>query len=285
MVAAGCAALVFSVAFVALVSSQLALMSVLDADRAERAAEQIAESRFTADLIDRTVVRALAPVAGDALARQAATVASNDPNVIGVVEMSLLDAHGQIVDRDAPAEAVDGNAAVGSAIVTSIVDGASANGVDVAALGFDPTAITGVAGAPQVVPADLPRLGLRGIAETTRVFALFAAIAFASIAVLVHPRCGRSLRGLGVRAIVVTGTWLVALLVTGWVIGLSSDTLFGEMIQAVWSDAVTSMLFLVGAGVAVGIGMVFAGISADGFGRRLRSSASRGDRPSGVDSY
>lgn len=270
VVVAGLAATVFAIAFAALVSSQLALMSVLDADRAERAAAQIAESRFTADLVDQTVIRAIAPIAGDALAQQAATVASNDPDVIRVVEKSLLDAHGQIVDRDPPKQVVDGNTAVGSAIVTSFVDNASANGVDVAALGFDPATIAGQAGTPQVVPTDLPRLGLRDIADNTRTIALAVAIVFALAAVLIHPSPGRSLRGLGVRTMVITGTWLVALLVAGWLIGLSSNTLFGEMIQAVWSNAVTSMLFLVGAGVAIGASLVFAGISLDGFTRSAR---------------
>ena len=265
----------FVIALVAVVASQLALMSVLDAGRADRAAQQIAESRFTADLIDQTVVRAIAPVAGDALAQQAAGVASTDPNVLRVVETSLLNAHGQIVDRDPPVEVVDGNLAVGSAIVTSIVDTASANGVDVAALGLggpggpDPAAIAEDAGLPEVVPTDLPRLGLRSVAETTRTIALVAMVLCAAIAVVAHPRPARGLRGLGIKVATVTGTWFAALLVTGWVISLTSNTLFGEMIDAVWSDAVPSMLFLVGAGVAIGIALAFAGISVDGFSREL----------------
>jgi hypothetical protein len=55
--------------------------------------------------------------------------------------------------------------------------------------------------------------------------------------------------------------------VTGWIIGLVSDTLFGEMLQTVWNDAVTSMLLLVGAGVVIGAGVVFAGIAFDGWAR------------------
>ncbi len=267
---AGFAAALFSIAFAALVSSQLALMSVLDADRAGRAAAQIAESRFTADLIDQTVVRAVGPVAGDALAQQAAAIASSDPNVINVVKTSLIDAHGQIVDRNPPAQIVDGNTAVGSAIVTSFVDTAAANGVDVASFGLDPAVLAGRVEAPRVVPTDLPRLGLHDIAENTRSISLAAAVIFAFAALLIHPRPGRSLRGLGVRTLIVTGTWLVVLLVTGWLIGLSSNTLFGEMIQAVWSNAVVSMLFLVGAGVAVGASMLFAGISMEGFSRAAR---------------
>lgn len=270
---AGLASAGFAIALVTLVSSQLALMSILDADRAARAAEQIAASRFTADLIDQTVVRAISPVAGDALAGQAAGVASSDPEVLRVVETTLLDAHGRIVDRDPPAEVVDGNVAVGSAIVDSLLDTAAANGVDLAALGLgdgagvDSAAIASDAGLPDVVPDDLPRLGLRDVAETTRTISLFALLLCAAIAVLAHPWPGRSLRGLGIRLAIVTGGWLVALLIVGWIIGLISNTLFGEMLETVWSDAVPSMLLLVGAGVAIGVALVFAGVSVEGFSR------------------
>jgi len=276
LIVAGFAAAGFALALVALVSSQLALMSILDTDRAAQAAEQIARSRFTADVIDQTVMRAVAPVAGEDLARQASTIASQDPNVLRVVEASLLNAHRQIVDPDAPAEAVDGNVAVGSAIVTSIEDTAAANGVDLEALGLgdvtgtgglDPAAIATEAGLPDVVPEDIPRLGLRDIAETTRWIALIAMCVFAMIAVLAHPRPGRSLRGLGTKLAVVTGVWLLVLLVAGWIIGLISNTLFGEMIDSVWSDAVPSMLLLVGAGVAIGVALVLAGIALDGYDR------------------
>jgi hypothetical protein len=67
--------------------------------------------------------------------------------------------------------------------------------------------------------------------------------------------------------VIVCGAWLVGLLVTGWIIGLVADTLFGEMLQTVWNDAVASMLLLVGAGVVIGAGVVFAGIAADGWAR------------------
>ncbi|WP_040494934.1 hypothetical protein [Ilumatobacter nonamiensis] len=282
---AGFAAAGFAIALVAFVSAQLALMSVLDANRAERAAAEIAASRFAADVIDQTVTNAIAPIAGESIAQQAAAVASNDPTVIRVVETSLLDAHRQIVDRDAPDEVVDGNVAVGSAIVTSVADTAAANGIDVGALGLgdpatlDSAAIATEAGLPDVVPDDLPRLGLRDVAETTRTIALVAMLVFAAIAVLAHPRPGRSLRGIGMKVAIVTGAWLVALLVIGWVIGLVSNTLFGEMLDAVWFDAVPSMLFLVGAGVAIGIALVFAGISVDGFSRELQHRHTRYEDP------
>ncbi|MEP4650697.1 MAG: hypothetical protein ABJ314_10975 [Ilumatobacter sp.] len=280
MALAGLAAAVFSIAFAALVPAQLALMSILDAGRAERAASQISESRFTGDLVEQTVVRAIAPVAGEGLARQAATVASDDPSVRDVVERSLLDAHAQIVDSDPPVEVVDADTAVGTAIVSSILDTAAANGVDVAALGvgdsqsLDPTAIAVDAGLPTVVPDDLPRLGLRSAAETTRLVALVVTLLAALLAVLVHPRSGRALRGIGIKAAIVAGAWLVTLLAVGWLIGLVSDTLFGEMIEAVWSDAVPSMLLLVGGGALIGLALAFAGIALDGFTRTVGPSNS-----------
>lgn len=278
---AGACAAGFSIALVALVTSQLALMSIFDTARAERAAEQIAESRFTADVIEQTVVRAVAPVAGDDVAVLAATSASADPTVQRVVEVSLVNAHRQVVDPDAPTDVADGNEAVGSAIVTSILETADANGIDLGELGFggvsvgdldalDPTTIARDTGLPSVVPTDLPRLGLLDAARTTRVIALLAMITCGVLAVLVHPRPGRSMRRLGVSIAVVTGGWLVAMLVAGWVIGLISDTLFGEMIDAVWSDAVPSMLLLVGAGVVIGVAIVLGGIALDGYARQRR---------------
>ncbi len=282
---AALAAGVFTVAFAALVPAQLALMSVLDSGRAERAAAQIADSRFTADLVDQTVVRAIAPVAGDPLARRAASVASNDPDVRRVVQSSLLDAHSQIVDRNPPVEVVDADTAVGTAIVTSVLDTAAANGVDVASLGLDetgaldPTAIAVDAGLPAVVPKDLPRLGLRSVAETTRAAALVAALVSAVLAVTIHPQPGRSLRGIGFRTVLVCGGWLVSLLAVGWLIGRASDTLFGEMLDAVWSDAVPPMLLLVVGGAVTGVALAFAGISLDGFTRPAGASGSHGRPP------
>lgn len=268
---AGLTAAGFAIALATLVSSQLALMSVLDAGRAERAASQIASSRFTSDLIEQTVVQAVGPIAGEGLAQQAAGVASNDPNVRSVVETSLLNAHRQIVDRDAPVETPNGNTAVGSAIVESITDTASANGVDVGALGLgDPADIVGQAAVPEIVPTDLPRLGLRDVAETTRSIALIAMLAFAAMTLIAHPRTGRAIRGIGTKVAVVTGGWLVVLLVAGWLIGLIENTLFGEMIQVVWSDAVPSMMLLVGSGLIIGVALVFVGISVDGFSRERR---------------
>jgi hypothetical protein len=271
---AGFCVAIFTIALGALVSAQLASMSVLDPTRAQRAADQIATSRFTADVIGQTVERAVTPIAGADLAAQLAAATSTDPRVTGVVSSSLVGAHRQMVDPDAPA-APDGNVAVRTAIAQSVFDTATAAGFDPAAVGIDPTDIDPLqletvaeeAGLPSVVPGDVPRLGLRQVAEATRVVAGLALVVFGAVAVLAHPRSGRGLRRLGVATVVVCGAWLVGLLVTGWIIGLVANTLFGEMLQTVWNDAVPSMLLLVGAGVVIGAGVVFAGIALDGWAR------------------
>ena len=281
LVVAGFCSAAFALSLVALVAAQLSLMSVLDTTRAEHAAEQIAESRFTAELIEGTVTRAIAPAVGPDLARQAADAASEDARVVGVVADVLVTAHRHVVDPDAPAATEDGNLLVGSAIITSLLDGAAAAGIDPALLGLaeglaagetvDPTAVARTMPLPDGVPEDLPRLGLRQVAETTRTIALVAADAYAVAAVAVHPRPGRAVRDLGITVAIVTGVWLLALLVAGWVIDLVSSTLFGEMLDAVWSDAVPSMLLLVTAGVVIGAGLVFAGLALEGY--RSRPSA------------
>ena len=274
---AGLCAAGFTLAIAALVTSQLALMSVLDTTRAERAAEQIATSRFTADVIGQTVERAVAPIAGREIAVQLATATSNDPQVTGVVETALIAAHRQVVDPDVSAtQLVDGNAAVDSAIVQSVVDSASAAGFDLESLGLGDAslaslqldAVAAQAGLPSVVPDDVPNLGLRQVAETTRIIALLAMFVFGFIAVIAHPRPGRGARRLGLSVAIVCGAWLVGLVIAGWIIGLVANTLFGEMLQTVWTDAVPTMLLLVGAGVLIGAGVAVAGIALDGFDRQ-----------------
>ena len=279
-VAGACVAL-FTIALAALVSSQLSLMSVLDPVRAEVAADQIATSRFTADVIDQTVERAVAPIAGAEIAAQLATATSTDPNVTAVISSSLVAAHRTIVDPDAGPTA-DGNVAVRTAIARSVLDTATAAGLDPAAAGIDAAALDVLdfeavaeqAGLPSVVPTSVPALGLDQVARTTRIVAAIALFVFAFGAVVVHPRPGRCLRRLGVAALAVCGAWLIGLLVTGWIIGLVANTLFGEMLQTVWNDAVPSMLLLVGAGAVIGTGVIFAGIAADGWAQeRARRSA------------
>lgn len=272
---AGFCAVMFAIALATLVSSQLALMSILDPARAQRAADQIATSRFTADVIAQTVERAVTPIAGPDIASQLATATSTDPNVTSVVSSSLMGAHRQIVDASA-GPAVDGNVAVRTAIAQSILDNATQAGFDPAALGIDATNLDALgldqadaqAGLPSVVPTDVPSLGLKRIAEVTRVIALLALFVFGFVAVIAHPRPGRGLRRLGVAMATVCGAWLVGLLVTSWIIGLMANTLFGEMLQDVWNDAVPSMLLLVGAGVVIGVGVIVAGIALDGYARQ-----------------
>jgi hypothetical protein len=272
---AGFCVAMFTIALGALVSSQLALMSVLDSARAQRAADQIATSRFTADVIEQTVERAVTPIAGAEIASQLATATSTDPQVTAVVSSSLMGAHRLIVDADVGA-VPDGNVAVRTAIAQSVLDTATAAGFDPAAAGIDVTSLDQLgldaaveqAGVPSVVPTDVPELGLQRVAETTRIIAALALFAFGFVAVIAHPRPGRGVRRLGVAAVVISGAWLVGLLVTGWIIDLVANTLFGEMLQTVWNDAVPSMLLLVGAGVVLGAGIIVAGIAADGWAKQ-----------------
>ena len=135
---AGFCSVMFAIALATLVSSQLALMSILDPARAQRAADQIATSRFTAGVIEQTVERAVTPIAGPDIASQLATATSTDPSVTNVVSSSLMGAHRQIVDASA-GPAVDGNVAVRTAIAQSILDNATQAGFDPAALGIDVT--------------------------------------------------------------------------------------------------------------------------------------------------
>jgi len=275
---AGVCLSLFTIALAALVSSQLSLMSVLDPVQAQTAADQIATSRFTADVIEQTVERAVAPLAGAEIASQLATATSADPNVTDVISSSLMTAHRTVVDP-AAAAAPDGNVAVRTAIAQSVLDTATAAGLDLAAVGIDATTVEALdaldlgvvaeqAGLPSVVPASVPTLGLEQVASTARIIAAIALFVFGFGAVVAHPRPGRGLRRVGVAAVVVCGAWLVGLLVTGWIIGLVANTLFGEMLQTVWNDAIPSMLLLVGAGAVIGAGVVFAGIAADGWAQQ-----------------
>lgn len=271
---AGFCVAIFTIALASLVSAQLSLMSVLDPVRAEQAADQVATSRFTADVIEQTVERAVAPIAGADIASQLATATSTDPQVTGVISSTLMSAHRTIVDPDARS-VPDGNVAVRTAIAQSVLDTATAAGFDPASVGIDATnldalqldAVAEQAGLPSVVPTNVPSLGLQQVSETTRIIAAIALFIFGFVAVVAHPRPGRGLGRLGIAAVIVCGAWLVGLIVTGWIIGLSANTLFGEMLQTVWNDAVPSMLLLVGAGVVIGAGVVFAGFAADGWAR------------------
>jgi hypothetical protein len=146
-VVSGLAVSAFAIAIAALVSSQLMLMSVLDTERAGRAADQIATSRFVDDVVVQTVARAITPFAGPEIAGQLAVAASSDPRVEQTVRAALVDAHGQIVDPNAPA-APDGNALVNEAIVESVADAATAAGVDLQASDWPGRSSTGSISTP-----------------------------------------------------------------------------------------------------------------------------------------
>ena len=170
----------------------------------------------------------------------------------------------------------DGNAAVRTAIAESLLDSAMAGGLGPAAVGVDVESVEALqldvaddeAGLASVVPTSVPSLGLRQLAETTRVIAAIALGVFGVIAVLAHPSSGRGLRRLGFVTVIVCGAWLVGLFVTGRIIALIADTLLGELLQTVWTDAVPPMLLLVTAGVVIGAGVVLAGIAAEGWARQ-----------------
>ena len=276
-VVSGLAVTAFAIAVAALVSSQLMLMSGLDTGRAERAADQIATSRFVDDVVVQTVGRAITPFAGAEVADQLAAAAGNDPRIEQTVWAALVDAHRQIVDPDAVA-APDGNARVNAAIVQSVTDAATAAGVDLQAFGLAGSTLDGLeldavaerAGLPSVVPDDVPALGLQRVAETTRIVALLAAFVMGFVAVIAHPRPGRGLARIGAAITVVSGAWLAGLLAGGWLIGLVAETLFGEMLDEVWREAVPSMLLLTLGGAVIGVGLWFGGISLDGYAQSRR---------------
>ena len=276
-VVSGLAVSAFAIAVTALVSSQLMLMSVLDAERADRAADQIASSRFVDDVVGQTVGRAVTPFAGAEIADQLAVAAAGDPRVEQTVRAALVDAHRQIVDPNA-GPAPDGNARVNAAIVESVADAAAAAGVDLQAVGLagsaldelDLGAVAERAGLPSVVPDDVPALGLERVAETTRIIALLAAFVMGFVAVIAHPRPGRGLARIGAVITVVSGAWLAGLLAGGWLIGLVAETLFGEMLDDVWREAVPSMLLLTLGAAVIGVGLWFGGMALDGFARSRR---------------
>jgi len=270
LAAAGWCIAMFTIALSALVSSQLALMSILDPARAALGADQIATSAFTADLIEQAVERAVGPIAGDDIAAQLARAASSDTKVTDVISTSLLGAHQLIVDPDVRT-ATGGNVAVHTAIARAVLDAASSAGVDPVAHGLDATGVDQLplslerAELPSVVPTDVPSLGLGRLAEVTRAVALCAALILALVGTSAHPRLGQALRRLGGAVAITCAAWLVSMLVVGWIIRLISNTLFGEMLQTVWSDAVPAMLLMLGAGAVIGLGVVIAGAAFDGW--------------------
>jgi hypothetical protein len=246
-----------------LVSSQLAAMSVLDAERADAAAREVAESNFTAELLESAVYGAVAPVAGESTATIVAATTSQDPRVREMIRGSLVLAHQQVVDPDAATTTlvVTGpDTSVRTAVADAVIEAGIAAGVDL-------TGIAEQVEAPSVLPDRLPEVGLRPMAETTRTIAAIVVLVASVLTVVVHPRPGRGLAGVGWKFGIVFGGWFVALVVVGWVIDSIASTLFGELLQAVWSDAVPAMLLLCGAGLLLCAALWFGGIALDGLTR------------------
>src|SRR5829696_7281540 len=160
------------------------VLSLLDAERADDAARTVADSRFTGELIDRTVRSAVAPVLDESTATFVATATSRDQRVREVVRISLLSAHHQVVDpssEDPPGAVADES--VRTAINEAIVEAGAVAGVDV-------TAAIERTDAPTVVPDRLPEFGLRPLAENTRAIAAIVLVVAVLAAVVIHPRPG-----------------------------------------------------------------------------------------------
>lgn len=252
---AGVAAAVFATAFTTMLAAQLALMSVLDTARAERVAAEVASSAFVTGVLDDAIRLAVTPVTGPEIASVVAVSTSSDPRVRSVVEGSLVSAHRQIVDPSAPA-------GIGGPQVDSVVaDVLEETG---ARLGVDLGGVSGQLAIPDARPARTPTVGLGSLATTTRLITAVVAVLAALAATAVHPRPARGLAGLGARAAIVCGTWAVGLLVVGWLIGRVAETLFGELLDAVWASAAPAMLGVVMAGVLLGLGVWLGGRALDG---------------------
>jgi hypothetical protein len=258
-------AAVFVAGFTATVAAQLSLMSLLDTDRAETAASDVAASALVAGLVDDAVRSAVTPIAGPDVARQVGISAGNDPRVRDVVRSTLVSAHRQVVDPTAPRGPAAGTV---NAVVADVLDDLGEQaGVDLSGLGQQ-------LDVPDARPERLPDIGLRNVAAATRVIGALVAVLAAIATFAVHPRPAIALAGLGARAALTCGGWLVALLVVGWAIGLVADTIFGELLDTLWSSAVPAMLGVVGAGVLLGAGTWLGGRAVDGLfrGRRRTSS-------------
>jgi hypothetical protein len=255
----------FVAGFTAMVAAQLSLMSLLDTDRAETAASDVASSAFVARLVDDAVRSAVTPIAGPDIARQVGISAANDPRVHDVVRSTLVSAHRQVVDPTAPRGPAAGT--VNAAVADVLDDLGRQAGVDLGGLGQQ-------LDVPDVRPERIPDIGLRNVAAATRVIGALVAMLAAIATLTVHPRPARALAGLGARAAFACGGWLVGLLVVGWAIGLVADTIFGELLDTLWSSAVPAMLGVVGAGVLLGVGTWLAGRAIDGLLRDRRRAVS-----------
>lgn len=246
---------VFAAAFAALLSAQLALMSVLDTERATAVATEVAGSALVTGLVDDAVRNAVAPLAGPEIAADVAAVAAGDPRVRGVVADSLVAAHRQVVDPSAPAGTTSSEV---DAVVASVVDDLSTlTGIDLSPAAADVRV-------PDARPERLPEVGLRSVASLTRAIAAVVALLAAVLCIAVHPRPMLGVSVIGARVAWVCGIWVVGLLAIGWLIGRVATTLFGELLDAIWSSAAPSLLGLVAGGMLLGVGTWLGGRSVDG---------------------
>lgn len=265
-VGAALARAVFVVALGVAIGAQLAIMSVLDSERAGDAARTVAESEFAVELVDDAVRRAVSPTTGDELGAQIARQASNDPRVAEVLRLGLIDAHRSIVEPDAVAS-------TGSAEVQTVLDDLLTEAE--ARTGIDLDAVRSDVGAPAIDPRFVPDAGARPLTKNVRTLAAVIALLAALLAVAVHPRPGRAIAGLGIGSAIACGIWAVVLLVLGWLIGTFTGTLFGRLLDAIWRASSSSMLLVVGAGAVLGIALWFGGVAVDGFTRPPRAGAAR----------
>jgi hypothetical protein len=265
-VGAALARAVFVVALGVAIGAQLAIMSVLDSERADDAARAVSESEFAVELVDDAVRRAVSPTAGDELGAQIAQQASTDPRVAEVLRLGLIDAHRSIVEPDAVAS-------TGSAEVQTVLDDLLTEAE--ARTGIDLDAVRSDVGAPAIDPRFVPDAGARPLTQGVRTLAAMVALIAALLAVAVHPRPGRAIAGLGIGSAIVCGIWAVVLLVLGWLIGTFTGTLFGRLLDAIWRASSSAMLLVVGAGAVLGIALWFGGVAVDGFTRRPRGGVAR----------
>ena len=252
---------VFAAAFATLLSAQLSLMSVLDTGRASAVASEVAASAFVTDLVDDAVRTAVTPLTGPEVAAEVASAASADRRVRGVVADSLVAAHRQVVDPSAPAGTVSSDV---DAVVASVVrDLSELSGVDL-------SPVASQVRVPDTRPDRLPEVGLRSVASIARAIAAAVALIAAAVCIAVHPRPMLGVSVIGGRVAWVCGVWVAGLLGVGWLIGRISSTLFGELLDAIWSSAAPALLALVGGGLLLGIGTWLGGRSVDGLlgGRR-----------------
>lgn len=245
----------FAAAFAAMLSSQVALMSVLDTARASAVASEVASSAFVTGLIDDAVRNAVTPLTGPDIAADVAAAASSDTRVRSVVADSLVAAHRQVVDPSAPAGTTGADV---DAVVASVVqDLSDLTGVDLS------PAVPQVR-IPDARPERVPDVGLRSIASLARAIAGALALVAAAVCIAVHPRPLRGLSSIGGRVAWVCGIWLIGLLAVGWLIGRVATTLFGELLDAIWSSAAPAVIGLVAGGVLLGLGVWLGGRSLDG---------------------